>query len=57
MSAETVAILRAALAREQPTSGRRDAIGRLRAIQARAALGPDRPTAEDLVREDRERSR
>ncbi len=56
MSAEAVAILRAALQDAQSGAGRGQAIDRLRAIRRRAHLGADAPLAEELVREDRERS-
>ncbi|MGH3550019.1 MAG: FitA-like ribbon-helix-helix domain-containing protein [Pseudonocardiaceae bacterium] len=56
MSAEAVAILRAALQGAQPGAGRSQAIDQLRAIRRRAQLGANAPLAEDLVREDRERS-
>ncbi|MDQ2791416.1 MAG: Arc family DNA-binding protein [Actinomycetota bacterium] len=56
MSAEAVAILRAALQGAQPGAGRSQAIDQLRAIRLRAQLGANAPLAEDLVREDRERS-
>ncbi len=56
MSAETVAILRAALHGEQSGAGRNQAIDQLRAIRLRARLGADAPLAEELVRADRERS-
>jgi plasmid stability protein len=56
MSAEAVAILRAALQGTQSGAGRNQAIDRLRAIRHRAHLGADARLAEELVREDRERS-
>ncbi len=56
MSAEAVAILRSALQGAQPGAGRGQAIDRLRAIRQRAHLGADARLAEELVREDRERS-
>jgi plasmid stability protein len=56
MSAETVAILRAALQGAQSAAGRSEAIDRLRTIRQRARLGADAPLAEELVRDDRERS-
>jgi hypothetical protein len=56
MSAEAVAILRAALQDAQPGAGRDQAIDRLQAIRQRNHLGPDVPRAETLIREDREQS-
>jgi len=56
MSAEAVTILRAALQDAQPGAGRSQAIDRLRTIRQRAHLGADDRPAEELVREDRERS-
>jgi plasmid stability protein len=56
MSAEAIAILRTALQDAQSGAGRSQAIDRLRAIRQRAHLGADAPLAEELVREDRERS-
>ncbi len=56
MSAEAVAILRAALQGAQSGAGRGQAIDRLRAIRRRAHLSADARLAEELVREDRERS-
>lgn len=56
MSAEAVAILRAASQGTQSRTGRTEAIDRLRAIRERARIGADTPPAEDLVREDRQRS-
>lgn len=56
MSAEAVAILRSALQGEQSGLGRSQAIDRLRAIRGRAHLVADAGLAEELVREDRERS-
>ncbi|MGH3852587.1 MAG: FitA-like ribbon-helix-helix domain-containing protein [Pseudonocardiaceae bacterium] len=56
MSAEAVAILRTALRGAQSGAGRGRAIDRLAAIRRRARLGADDPLAEELVREDRERS-
>ncbi|MGH3825633.1 MAG: FitA-like ribbon-helix-helix domain-containing protein [Pseudonocardiaceae bacterium] len=56
MSAEAVAILRTALRGAQSGAGRGQAIDRLAAIRRRARLGADDPFAEELVREDRERS-
>ncbi|MBA2472881.1 MAG: hypothetical protein DLM61_26685 [Pseudonocardiales bacterium] len=56
MSAEAVAILRAALQGEQSGAGRNEAIDRLRAIRRRTHLGAGAQLAEELVREDRERS-
>ncbi|MGH3963472.1 MAG: FitA-like ribbon-helix-helix domain-containing protein [Pseudonocardiaceae bacterium] len=56
MSAEAIAILRAALQDAQSGAGRSQAIDRLRAIRQRAHLGADAPLAEELVRADRERS-
>ncbi|MGQ0719709.1 MAG: FitA-like ribbon-helix-helix domain-containing protein [Pseudonocardiales bacterium] len=56
MSAEAVAILRAALQGAQSDAGRSQAIDRLRTIRQRAHLGADAPLAEELIREDRERS-
>lgn len=56
MSAEAVAILRSALQGAQSGAGRGQAIDRLRAIRQRAHLGADARLAEELVREDRERS-
>ncbi len=56
MSAEAVSILRAALQGAQPGAGRSQAIDRLRTIRRRAHLGADAPLAEELIREDRERS-
>ncbi len=51
-----VAILRAALQGEQSGAGRNEAIDRLRAIRRRTHLGAGAQLAEELVREDRERS-
>jgi plasmid stability protein len=56
MSAEAVAILRAALQGAQSGVGRSQAVDRLRAIRRRAHLGVGARLAEELVREDRERS-
>jgi plasmid stability protein len=56
MSAETVAILRAALQSTQSGVGRSQAVNRLRAIRQRAHLGAGARLAEELVREDRELS-
>ncbi|MGH3928738.1 MAG: FitA-like ribbon-helix-helix domain-containing protein [Pseudonocardiaceae bacterium] len=56
MSAEAVVILRAALQGARPGGGRGQAIDRLRAIRRRVHLAADVPPAEELVREDRERS-
>lgn len=56
ISAEAVVILRSALQGAQSGAGRRQAIDRLRAIRQRAHLGADARLAEELVREDRERS-
>ncbi|MGB6162511.1 MAG: Arc family DNA-binding protein [Pseudonocardiaceae bacterium] len=56
MSAEAVAILRAVLQGAQSGVGRSQAVDRLRAIRQRAHLGADARLAEELVREDRERS-
>ncbi len=56
MSAEAVAILRAALLGEQSGAGRSQAIDQLRAIRQRTHLGADASLAEKLIREDRERS-
>jgi hypothetical protein len=56
MSAEAVAILRTALRGAQSGAGRSQAIDRLAAIRRRAHLGADDPLAEELVRDDRERS-
>lgn len=56
MSAEAVAILRAASQGTQSGAQRSDAIDRLRAIRQRARIDFDTPPAEDLVREDRQRS-
>jgi hypothetical protein len=56
MSADAVTILRAALQDAQPGAGRSQAIDRLQAIRQRAHLGADARLAEELVREDRERS-
>jgi plasmid stability protein len=56
MSAEAVAILRAASPGAQSRSGRTEAIDRLRASRQRARIGADTPPAEDLVRADRQRS-
>ncbi|MDQ3885568.1 MAG: Arc family DNA-binding protein [Actinomycetota bacterium] len=56
MSAEAVTILRSALQGSQSGAGRSQAIDRLRAIRRRAHLGADARRAEELVREDRERS-
>ncbi|HVE95447.1 MAG TPA: hypothetical protein VNA67_00400 [Pseudonocardiaceae bacterium] len=55
MSAEAVAILRAALQGAESGTGRSQAIDRLRAIRQRAHLGGDARPAEELIREDRER--
>ncbi len=56
MSAEVVSILRTALQGAQSGAGRSQAIDRLRMIRQRAHLGADAPLAEELIREDRERS-
>ncbi|MGQ0775968.1 MAG: FitA-like ribbon-helix-helix domain-containing protein [Pseudonocardiales bacterium] len=56
MSAQAVVILRSALQGTQSGAGRSHAIERLRAIRQRTHLGPDDPLAEELIREDRERS-
>ncbi|MGH3785765.1 MAG: FitA-like ribbon-helix-helix domain-containing protein [Pseudonocardiaceae bacterium] len=56
MSAEAVAILRAALQGAQSGAGRRQAVDQLRAIRRRAHLSTEDRLAEELVREDRERS-
>ncbi|MGH3981418.1 MAG: FitA-like ribbon-helix-helix domain-containing protein [Pseudonocardiaceae bacterium] len=56
MSAEAVAILRAALQGAQSGTGRSQAVDRLRAIRRRTHLGAEDPPAEELVRADRERS-
>jgi plasmid stability protein len=56
MSAEAVMILRAALQDAQRGAGRNQAIDQLRAIRQRAHLGTDARLAEELIREDRERS-
>jgi hypothetical protein len=55
MSAEAVAILRAAPQDAQSGVGRSQAIGRLLVIRRREHHGVDVPLAEELVREDRER--
>ena len=57
MSAEAVAILRAALHDAQPGVGRAHAIDQLRALRQRNHLGPDLPVAETLIRDDRDQSR
>ena len=56
MSAEAIAILRAALQGAQSVAGRSRAVERLRAIRRRVHLGAGARLAEELVREDRERS-
>ncbi len=56
MSAEAVAILRAALQGAQSRAGRSQAVEQLRAIRRRAHLGAEDRPAEELVRADRERS-
>jgi hypothetical protein len=56
MSAEALAILRAALQGTQSTAGRSQVVDQLRAIRQRAYLGAGDRLAEELVREDRERS-
>lgn len=56
LSAEVIAILRRALDPTAAGSQRSSAIDRLRRIQARNRLAPGAPTAEDLVREDRDDS-
>ena len=56
MSAEAVMILRAALQDAQLGGGRNQAIDQRRAIRQRAHLGTAAPLAEELIREDRERS-
>lgn len=56
MSAEAVAILRAALQGAQSGVGRSQAVDQLRAIRRRTHLGASARLAEELVREDRERS-
>ncbi len=56
MSAKAVGILRAALQGGQPGAGHSQAIDWLRAIRRRAHIGAGGCLAEELVREDRERS-
>lgn len=54
MSAEAVAILEQALMEGHQPKRRQHAIGRLRAVQRRNRLPDGAPTAEHLVREDRD---
>lgn len=55
MSSQSVVLLEQALrATDDPRSARDDAIARLRRIQSRSVLAEGAPTAQALVREDRD---